>query len=757
MLENIADEVLSRFGSWILRMASGLLNVLIDFFDLSDFRPTFTYFNDKIISGEENVNNIFACFQYVAFVILVILFAWNVAAMVVNKTYKDKDVKDNLRTLFIRSVVCIMLISASQFICRDVLAPTVDGFYKYVLVPLVGQGTEGDSGVLTVSESETSSMMDSLEKTNNDNYTSHSIEMTEDGSWVANDSIGAEATQAVQNAQNAQQNAESIGGAIIGFVACIVEAYFIFSILYNYLKLIIELARRYAKWCFMYITFPLPCATYISTATENIFLNYLGGFVNEAIAIVISVFVIRMTNWFMQVCSGNFLAVFFILGWINIGIAIEQFMREHGFVIGSSGGSLLDNMLQASHNMSHLGRGAVQKTGRGIIGAAAISNNVPLAKVGTAMAGLGIGDAVAMSAMRSSIGGAINRGMNGGNEHMGAGQMAAMDRMFRRSGDLAEKGAFLSSYNMLGAEDQARYANHLLNDVVGADNIREAMGLSNDASLQFSDVTMDQKGNIVGTAETDMGSSSFILGTDATDGSIGLTGNNNDAMHLAFNNGEIADMEDGIELDKVVSEDALASKDITGNPLSTMGGFSANDINALMNSYDDHDLSKYTFSTEGGVPHIDYANGDGAYNGIMKAQDGQTFNSAAMCSDFNGTYTIDNSSAIDSSARWDAKDSDENYIYSDYDIRRKLRINSSAPAEFASFGIREIHSIEYKNGQDSSNGYVLNCNMKNGNKKMYDYIPASEHASQVKKGATVIRKGGLLAEHKEPKPEGVES
>ena len=736
MLENIADEVLSRFGSWILRMASGLLNAVINFFDLSGFKPTFTYFNDNIISGDENVNNIFSCFQYVAYVILVILFAWNVAAMVVNKTYKDKDVKDNLRTLFIRSVVCIMLISASQFICRDVLAVTVDGFYEYVLIPLVGEGTDGDSGVLSVSDSDTTSMMESLENTNSDDYTSSSIVEDENGDWVANDTIGAGADYSAA----IEQGEENVG-AIIGFVACIVEAYFIWSILYNYLKLVIELARRYAKWCFMYITFPLTCSTYVSTATENIFLNYLGGFINEAIAIVVSVFVLRMTNWFMQVCSGNFISVFFILGWINIGIAIEQFMREHGFVIGSSGGSLLDNMLQASHNMSRLGKGAVQKAGRGLIGAAAISNNVPLAKAGAAMAGLGFGDATAMAAMRSSLGGAINRGINGGNENMGIGQMQAMDRMFRRSGDLAEKGAFLSSYNMLGADDQARYANHLLNDVIGTDNIRQAMGLSNDASLQFSDVTMDQKGNIVGTAETDMGSIDFVLGTDAMNGSVGLTGNNNDAMHMAFNNGEISEMQDGIALDKIVSEDALASKDITGNPLSTMGGFSADDINSLMASYDDNDLSKYTFSTEGGVPHIDYAHGDGAYNGIMKAQDGQTFNSAAMCSDFNGDLTLDNN---------------KNYNIPENDIRHPhhLNVGGRAPADFSSFGIREIHSIEYKNGQDSSNGYVLNCNMRNGNKKMYDYIPASEHAGQVKKGATVIRKGGLLAEHKEPKPEG---
>lgn len=738
MLKNITDEVLSTFGNWMMRLISGLLNAVIGFFNLDSFRPTPTYFNENIINGAENVDNIYSTFQYTAYVVLVILFVWNMAVSVISRTYKDKDVKDNLRTMFIRSIICVILISSSKFLCTNVISTTVDFFYDSVIIPLVGQGMDGNSGVLKAADSHDGvSLIKSIAASNVENYASATVTQDEDGNWVLNDSIGAGYAEVHEQANGTDT------GLMLGFLASIVEVYFLGSILYNYMKLIIELARRYAKWCFMYITYPLACSTYVCTATENIFLNYLGGFTNEGLAILASVFIIRMTNWFMQVSSGNFLAIFFIIGWINIGVSIEQFMREHGFVIGSSGGSLLDNMLQAAHNMSHLGSSARGKVGRGLIGAAAIANNVPLAKAGTALAGMGIGDAAAMAAMRSSLGGAIGRAANGGNEHMGLGQQAAMDRMFRRSGDLAEKGAFLSSYNMLGAEDQAAYANHLLNDVVGTDNIRSAMGLSNDAALSFSDVTMDQKGNLVGTANTDMGSSNFILGTDATNSSVGLTGTNGDAMHLAFGKGTMADMEGGIGLDSIVSEDALSSGDLSGNPISTLGGFTADDINAVMGAHNDNDLSHYTFSDEGGIPHIDYGNDGSSFNGVMKAQDGSTFRAASMCPEFNGTYTLDNN----------IQDS-----IPENDIRhaKHLNVGGNAPAGFASFGIKEIHSIDYVNGKDSTGGYVLNCNMRNGEKQFFDYTPASNHVSAVKRGATVIR-GGVVSPHKEKKEEKPEA
>lgn len=730
MLKNITDEVLSTIGSWMMRLVSGLLNAIIGFFDLDNFRPTPSYFNEHIINGSENVDNIYSTFQNTAFVILVILFAWNVGVSVINRTYKDKDVKDNLRTMFIRSVICIILISSSKFLCTNVISVTVDFFYDGVIVPLVGEGIEGDSGVLKAANSDgTTSLLDSIGASNVDNYMSSSVTTDENGNWVLNDNIGT------GTVITPEEQAAVDGGLLIGFLAAIVEVYFLGSILYNYMKLIIELARRYAKWCFMYITYPLACSTYVSTATENIFLNYLGGFTNEGIAIILSVFIIRMTNWFMQVSSGNFLAIFFIIGWINIGVSIEQFMREHGFVIGSSGGSLLDNMLQAAHNMSHLGSKTRNMAAKGLIGAAAISNNVPLAKVGTALGGMGIGDAAAMAAMRSSLGGAIGRAMNDGNEHLGVGQQEAMDRMFRRSGDFAEKGAFLSSYNMLGAEDQAAYANHLLNDVIGSDNIRNAMGLSNDAALTFSDVTMDQKGNLVGTATTDMGSSNFVLGTDASANSIGLTGTNGDAMHMAFSGNNMADMEGGIGLNDIISEDALSSGNLQGNPISTIGGFSASDINSVMDSYGDNDLSHYTFSNEGGLPHIDYGNDGSDFNGIMKAQDGSTFKAANMCPEFNGTYTLDNNIQ-------------DNIPENDIRHSKHLNVGGNAPAGFAGFGIKEIHSIEYLNNKDSSSGYILNCNMRNGEKQSFDYTPASNHVSAVKRGASVIR-GGVVSPHRD--------
>ncbi len=742
MLKNITDEVLSTIGSWMMRLVSGLLNAVIGFFDLDNFRPTPSYFNERIINGSENVDNIYSTFQNTAFVILVILFAWNVGVSVINRTYKDKDVKDNLRTMFIRSIICIILISSSKFLCTNVISVTVDFFYDGVIVPLVGEGIEGDSGVLKAANSDgTTSMLESIGASNVDNYMSSSVTMDVNGQWVLNDNIGT------GTVITSEEQAATDGGLLIGFLASIVEVYFLGSILYNYMKLIIELARRYAKWCFMYITYPLACSTYVSTATENIFLNYLGGFTNEGVAIILSVFIIRMTNWFMQVSSGNFLAIFFIIGWINIGVSIEQFMREHGFVIGSSGGSLLDNMLQAAHNMSHIGSKTRNMAAKGLIGAAAISNNVPLAKVGTALGGMGIGDAAAMAAMRSSLGGAIGRAMNGGNEHLGVGQQEAMDRMFRRSGDFAEKGAFLSSYNMLGAEDQAAYANHLLNDVIGSDNIRNAMGLSNDAALTFSDVTMDQKGNLVGTATTDMGSSNFVFSTNATANSIGLTGTNGDAMHMAFSNGSLAEMADGIVLNDIMSEDAFNSNDISGNPISSLGGFTADDIHSVMDAHgNDEDLSHYTFSNEGGIPHIDYNRDGSSFNGVMKAQDGTTFRAANMCQEFNGAYTL--TDGIDSTTRWDAKDENKNFIIPENDIRRTLRVNDNAPAGFAGFGIKEIRSVEYINGKDSSNGYVLNCNMRNGEKQTFDYTPASNHVSAVKRGASVIR-GGVVSPHRD--------
>lgn len=743
MLKNLAYEALESIASFLLRAVAMILDIIIDFFSggINGMKPTLSYFNLHVISGASNVSTIISVFQKVAGIILIFLVAWNFGAIAINTTFKEKDYKDTLRSIITRTMVCIILISSSSFVLQ-LVSDIDDLFYDYVVVEIFGDGSEDNNfgllGEYAGGGDSSTSMRDSISKTNNDDYTASQPYKDENGNWQMNDSIGSGSTE------SSEDEVDTVSAIIIAIIGICLEVYFIGSLLYNYMKLVVELCRRYAKWCFMYLTYPLACSTYVCSGTENIFLNYLGGFANEGICLLATHVIMKLTNWFLHVANGNLITIVFIIGWINIGISLEQFMREHGFVIGSSGGSMLDNMLQSAHYMQSLGRNMRANAGRAMIGAAALTNSVGLGKAGALMTpGMKMDDATVLGAMRGSAGNAIGRALNNGNEVMSESKQKAMDRLYRQSGDPSKRGEFLSAYNMLGADDQAAYANHLLNDVVGKDNIAQAMGLSNGSNLDFENASLDSKGNVVATASTDMGQQDVTLGTDGN--GIGFAGANGDQMHLSMGKGDIGC--DECQLDSIIGSDiqnedgSLDSNALEANPLSTLGGFDASDVNAVMDAHNDTDLSHYKYSNEDGISRIDYVgeNGDSLapYNGRMMAADGTKFDSAKMSSHFNGTMNMN------------GKVSDISNNPNDIRGKNGFNLDGDAPAYFARNNVASVHRAEYINGKDGRNGYKLFCNMKDGSEKVFGYGPASDHPNAVKSGATVSSHGGIMWEMKE--------
>lgn len=215
---------------------------------------------------------------------------------------------------------------------------------------------------------------------------------------------------------------------IISIVVLVVRVIFILIVLYNYLKLVIELLRRYMAYAVTYLMFPAVVGTLASGATSQIFWTWLRSLVSSMIALIITHVWLTLTRLIYSVMPMDLLGTFVIVAFISIGLNIEQFMRDRGFTMSAAGGRLLDSMMSSAFMVTRLARTARDGLGSITGGVSALTGNVPLMRAANVMNGRGAGVAEAMkrmndsplSAIRKAGADALKKGMGSDNKFKNA-------------------------------------------------------------------------------------------------------------------------------------------------------------------------------------------------------------------------------------------------------------------------------------------------------------------------------------------------
>lgn len=137
---------------------------------------------------------------------------------------------------------------------------------------------------------------------------------------------------------------------------------------WNLLKLIIEVAERFLMVGVLAYVAPLTFATLASQATSMIFGRYLQMFAGQCILMTLSVWSLKVVlSGLGSIASAGVawpVAMILILAFCRIAQRLDSYMQQLGIGVGTTGGSLLDelcNMARTAAALGHSGGGGRER------------------------------------------------------------------------------------------------------------------------------------------------------------------------------------------------------------------------------------------------------------------------------------------------------------------------------------------------------------------------------------------------------------
>jgi hypothetical protein len=183
------------------------------------------------------------------------------------------------------------------------------------------------------------------------------------------------------------------------------------AIVWNYVKLLLEIIERYVILGVLFYTAPLPFSTLASKATNGIFSAWLKMVFSQVILMLLNVFFLQIfLRAMLALRPGNIFTflvyAFMLVAWLMIGQRVDQYMSQLGLSTAQAGSSLAaavvagasvanfaQNAMRFGTNMSRLGRNlfggaAAAKAGSSAAAAGKMPGAVPTpgAKAGPGMA-----------------------------------------------------------------------------------------------------------------------------------------------------------------------------------------------------------------------------------------------------------------------------------------------------------------------------------------------------------------------------------
>lgn len=154
----------------------------------------------------------------------------------------------------------------------------------------------------------------------------------------------------------------SIAGPFAEIIKSIFTVFILFSILVNYLKLIIEVAERYVILGILSIVSPMCIATGASESTANIAKSWVRMMVSQVIVMCMSVFFLRVFEGAVHRISltgaSPFLTMVLILAWLRTGQRIDSHMGTLGLTVAQAGNGLYGDMMAGAAVAKSVGRKA---------------------------------------------------------------------------------------------------------------------------------------------------------------------------------------------------------------------------------------------------------------------------------------------------------------------------------------------------------------------------------------------------------------
>ncbi len=625
--------VISLFDS----IVTFVLYLVINIFGTNNYIPNMDRFKDHILN-ETIYNNLIEYMKYVGTVAAIALFAINFFLL---WQAGFKEAKDSVITAIERVVIAVIMIAISTQLLGVFHGRVLAIHNKYLEIS--NKDYTNSNGTAFYDWSNDNSILDSVvsllgeekeEKTYDSNDSAKaSEEATNDVLEVVGD-VGTEIAVVTLAAP-----VIAAVGVLIGIIHLILSI----LLVYYFIKLIVELIKRYLSFCLLNITFPAACGSLASGYTSNIFWMFVKSYVAEALCLTLTKIFIDIGVQMVGHLGWGIDRIFIICSWIQIGLNLEQWFKDHGFCISSAGGNVLEGMVTSAARMSMAAHGAGKTAGSMATNVAtAMGHNVPLAMVGEALKGNGFSEEAAIRGMQNSAVGGIEKlvssvGGGKGQASLGKSEQESMISLFK-DGSRGAREAFGSRLNSLNASDRKKMfegiQNSLINGADGKLNMADsgfAKTFGENAAKNLSLTGVDSKGNLTGTIQGALGSQNVTIGTNAINSSSQKfeAADGND-MYMTYGDVTKPTIDNGADFENFT--DSMKTEALSNSEFDNMSDLDADDLTAfrgLVNDLNQEEILsdspkdwKFVRDEQGNEAAV--CNKDGHIYAYAKSKDGET-------------------------------------------------------------------------------------------------------------------------------------
>lgn len=653
MITNIVLKIVNSICTLVQKILCIFLIWIIGMMDIENFRPTIDYFEKHVI-GSQNLETIMVFFGHMGYAISIALFA----LMFIFLWFSGfRDMKDTPATLIARQVLVIFAIAAAPTYL-SYASEFVDTLYANSLSVIGSPSING----LAMSD------IKLIFRYVPDEIGGSQTTMVQDAVNVLNASstdemVGFAALSSIEPIL-ASCGVLPIVEAVLAIFTIIIRCILLFAVLYNLVKLLVELVRRYITFCVLYMTFPATCASLASASTSQIFLSYMKSYFVELLVLLLTHIWITLSIFLLFLVPTDIVGSFILISFINIGVKMEQWLKEHGFTISSTGGDLLRTTVQSGADLARVTASLGNKSGNVFQNIGAATGRKEFGGIGNVLKGKPLSSQGILDGMQNSVMGQM--------ANTSFGKKARQNGMFKRSnndtfgmmndcfrsGGKTDMDTFGKTFNSLTEDEQADYLNSFKENILGVNGYDEdgkkqgisdfekSMNLNIDPEKDIKDLAYDSKnGRINGTLSTPIGDRDFSIGTNNLDGT-GIkfkdTTGNDMYMNFGKNNQPKKNISDIPLSDIVGDNNAFSQNALKNTPLSTIAGFTEDELNDSFSRFaggsGNINMSDFTYSCDNGNATIR----DNAGNFVLgHAAGGQTvYSSDAPNSIFSSADTL---------------------------------------------------------------------------------------------------------------------
>lgn len=572
-LLGVFDGICSIFG----KLTAVFLWLISEAFGSNQFVPSFTFFDNKfsLINSEIMLD----FFKKIGIFASLIIFALTFVGMIVEGVTKGKLSQWVPQTMA-RFILSAVLIAISPQIV-DFVSDTTLQIYN-AMDDRFGDGTLLNNGSSSSEADKANGFLSS--GASSADSVGHGVEDLKE-----NDDEGAAAVFESILGVWVDGMVLASGGTFLGILillGLVIDLIVLVLIAFFYVKLLIELIRRYASWCVVAISFPAACSTIVSYKTEQIFQKYLASLFSTSICLIGTHFFIKTSTYLLSTMPLNLINGMFVIGWIAIGISLDQFLKDHGFTLSSAGANLGSAMLSGARDLVILGGAARGGVGGTLANVAGVTNNTDLGRVASGILGRGMTHGAALQTMAGTMGHQVIDGMDsqkgvgklikaasGGKIDVGrAGTTQLTESLARSMDSILKQGgsknlSTLSDwYNGLTRGEQKDWLNNTVKPRLmaegNANGMMNKLGINDPGQLDLQGI--DGKGRVTGHLDNELGGCEVAIGTNQSSMTDMLIGDVNDDDHyISFGGFEPADL----------GSNGISVADVTGIENDLDGGF----------------------------------------------------------------------------------------------------------------------------------------------------------------------------------------